>query len=71
MESKQYVLMTKMYSEKGQSYEKFFGGTMIFERYLNNISKTWYITTIFFFFRIERGVETLKDGTAEIREEVI
>lgn len=40
MESKQYVLMTKMYSEEGQSYEKFFGGTMIFERYLNNISKT-------------------------------
>lgn len=71
MESKQYVLMTKMYSEEGQSY-KFFGrGIIIFERYLNNISKTWYITTIFFFFRIERGVETLKDGTAEIREEVI
>lgn len=68
-------MLTKMYSEGGQSYGKFYERGMCvqmnIEQYLNNIKNFEYIATIF--FCIERGLEmeTSKDGIAEIREEVI
>lgn len=66
-------MLTKMYSEGGQSYGKFYGRGMCvqmnIEQYLNNIKK--YIATIFFCIERELEMETSKDGIAEIREEVI
>lgn len=66
-------MLTKMYSEGGQSYGKFYERGMCvqmnIEQYLNNIKK--YIATIFFCIERELEMETSKDGIAEIREEVI